>query len=238
MNLAIDAGNSFLKCTTMSNGAIIDVFRWEYADFFKNGYQKPVLNAIICNVSKFDTRDILSRLNCRNVIEFTHSTKIPIKIAYETPKTLGLDRIAACVGAERMNPHQNKLIFDLGTAITIDFVDSNSTFIGGNISLGLNSRFKALHEFTENLPLLHATDSEESLIGKNTNSAIINGVINGIVYEIDQYLDNYTIEYQNITPIITGGDWHFFEKRIKKTIFAYPNLTAIGLFSILEHNEK
>ncbi len=238
MNLAIDAGNSFLKCTTMSNGSIIDIFRWEYADFFKNGYQKPALNAIICNVSKYDSRDILSRLNYQHVLEFNHSTKIPIKIAYETPKTLGLDRIAACVGAERMNPHVNKLIFDLGTALTIDFIDSNSTFIGGNISLGLNSRFKALHEFTRNLPLLHATNNEVSLIGKDTNSAIVNGVINGIIYEINQYLDNYTIEYQSITPIITGGDCLFFEKRIKRPIFAYPNLTAIGLFSILEHNEK
>lgn len=222
----------------MSNGSIIDIFRWNYSDFFKNGYQKPIENAIICNVSKFDTRDIISRFNCRHFLEFNHSTKTPINIAYETPKTLGLDRIATCVGAERLNPHVNKLIFDLGTALTIDFVDSNSTFIGGNISLGLNSRFKALHEYTENLPLLQTSDNETSLIGKNTNDAIINGVVNGLVYEINEYINNYTTEYQDITPIFTGGDCLFFEKRIKKTIFAYPNLTAIGLFTILEHNEK
>lgn len=238
MNLAIDAGNSFIKCTTMSNGSIIDVNRYNYSDFFNNRYPQPFMNAIICNVSKFDTRDILSRFNCRHILEFNHSTKTPINIAYETPQTLGLDRIAACVGAEKLNPHVNKLIFDLGTALTIDFIDSNSTFIGGNISLGLNSRFKALHKFTENLPLLDATSDEVSLIGKNTNSAIVNGVINGITYEINEYIDNYTTEYQNIIPIITGGDCLFFEKRIKKTIFAYPNLTAIGLFTILEHNEN
>ncbi len=79
---------------------------------------------------------------------------MPLTISYATPETLGHDRIAAAAGARKLLPGSPLLIMDLGTAITIDFVTANGEYRGGNISPGLLTRFKSLHDHTARLPLV------------------------------------------------------------------------------------
>jgi type III pantothenate kinase len=43
---------------------------------------------------------------------------------YKTPHTLGLDRMAAVIGANHLYPQQNSLVIDGGTCITYDWVDA------------------------------------------------------------------------------------------------------------------
>ena len=100
----------------------------------------------------------------------------------------------------------------------------------------MSSRFKALHDYTKNLPLLSPAEKTK-LTGKNTIEAIQNGVILGICNEIDGYIESYSSIYQDITTFLTGGDCLFFEKRLKNHIFAQPNLVAIGLNAVLTYNE-
>ena len=237
MNLIIDAGNSFLKYYVFSDNSIVKHDTISYAELSSLETIKiSCEKAIICNVSKYNTHEILSHFPQTPFIEFKHDTKTLISNRYETPETLGLDRLAAANGAEIISPKKNKLIIDLGTAITIDFVDKDANYLGGNISVGMNSRFKALHDYTQNLPLLSPTEQTE-LTGKNTIEAIQNGVILGICNEIDGYINSYSSIYQDITTFLTGGDCLFFEKRVKNTIFAQPNLVAIGLNAVLTYNE-
>ncbi len=70
------------------------------------------------------------------------------KIEYETPETLGSDRIAAVAGAFSLFPGSEVLIVDAGTALTFEFL-SAEYIQGGTISPGLTMRFKALNKFTE-----------------------------------------------------------------------------------------
>ncbi len=239
MDLVIDAGNTALKCFVFDNNNIIASERVSYEDWFdgKHNVMKQTFDkVIVCNVSKYDTDKIKKNIQSGCFRIFSRAEPLPITIDYDTPNTLGLDRIAAAIGAECLFPQTNKLIFDFGTAITIDFVDERATFLGGNISLGMNARMKALHEYTGCLPLVEIPDKSE-LTGKNTVSAIQNGVVNGILFEIDEYIRLYKVKYQNVRVIFTGGDCHFFEKRVKNHIFAESNLVAIGLHSILNSHE-
>ncbi|MCQ2959183.1 MAG: type III pantothenate kinase [Bacteroidales bacterium] len=241
MDLVVDAGNTSLKCFVFEGKNIVDSLCMSYESFFSKEQNTSLLKkeyekAIFCNVSKYDTEQIIQGFYVRKKLEFTRKTKLPIKIAYKTPETLGYDRIAAAVGAESLCPLETKLIIDFGTAITIDVVDENASFVGGNISLGLKTRFRALHEFTGSLPLMDVTD-EFDLLGNNTQTAIQNGVINGITFEIEEYIRVYSAKYQDIKVFFTGGDCLFFEKRVKNDIFANPKLVALGLHSILEYNE-
>jgi type III pantothenate kinase len=170
-------------------------------------------------------------------IELNEHTELPIENLYETPETLGKDRLAAAVGANELFPDQNLLVIDAGTAITYDLVSEKNQFIGGNISPGLEMRFKALNHFTGKLPLIGVSD-EFDLIGKNTADAIRAGVQNGMLYEIGQTIEAFNRNYQNLQIIMTGGDSNFFDKKLNYSIFVHFNLTLIGLNRILEHNAK
>ena len=52
----------------------------------------------------------------------SHKSKLPFKIEYETPETLGPDRIAAVAGAYFHFPGEKILIIDAGSAITYDYL--------------------------------------------------------------------------------------------------------------------
>ena len=170
-------------------------------------------------------------------IELDHLTELPIENLYETPETLGKDRIAAAVGANELFPDRNLLVIDAGTAITYDLVSEKNQFIGGNISPGLEMRFKALNQFTGKLPLVNYSDDFEH-IGKNTTDAIRAGVQNGVLFEMEQNIEYFNENYQNLHIIMTGGDSNFFDKKLNYSIFVNFNLTLIGLNRILEHNAK
>ena len=131
---------------------------------------------------------------------------------------------------------------DIGSAITFDFVDLENNYQGGNISPGLNMRFRALHEFTSNLPLVSLSASQRKPseqdpgIGKNTPDAIRKGVQTGIVNEMNGFIDYMKSEYEDLKIVVTGGDSNFFDYSLKNSIFVDLNLILKGLNRILEHN--
>ncbi|MCQ2605717.1 MAG: type III pantothenate kinase [Bacteroidales bacterium] len=241
MDLVVDAGNSTVKLYAFEANVLRNSLALSYDDFFSNScFYESYLSAkqgIICNVSKYDSQKIVEQLSPVCFTEFTHETPCLITNAYKTPHTLGLDRLAAAIGAEALSPQRNKLIIDIGTAMTIDFVDETGRFVGGNISLGLETRFRALHEFTGKLPLCSETENV-TLMGKTTEEAIRNGVVQGMLYEIEGYIREYESKYQDVAVFLTGGGSHSFEKRIKNLIFANKNLVALGLYATLLYVSK
>ena len=173
----------------------------------------------------------------KRYLRFDHSVSLPIGNLYETPETLGPDRLAAAVGANALYPETNVLIVDFGTAITIDMVSERNEYLGGNISPGAATRFRALHEFTQKLPHCALTEKTK-LLGSNSLEAIESGVINGIVYEIEGYIERLKQKYSDLRIIFTGGEGNFFAKRLKNPIFATYDLVAYGLNRILEYHAE
>lgn len=174
-------------------------------------------------------------LNNVNTLILNDSMSLPFINNYETKKTLGNDRLAAVAGACLLYPKKNVLIFDAGTAITIDFKSADEQYRGGNISPGLAMRFKALQQNTARLPLLEP-DYKFSLLGRNTRDAIVSGVQQGILFEMNGYIETFEKQYPDIVVIMTGGDAPFFDNMLKKTIFVISDLTLSGLNYILRYN--
>lgn len=160
---------------------------------------------------------------------------LPITVQYRTPQTLGRDRLAAAVGANFLQPGKDLLVIDAGTAITYEWIEASGTFMGGNISPGMTTRFKALNYYTKKLPLV-AEQVDIPLIGTDTETAIQAGVVNGIVYEMDGYIEMLRLKYPNLLVFLTGGHSFYFERRLKNSIFADINLVLTGLNRILEYN--
>ena len=242
LNLVIDIGNTRTKIALFNQHDLmfsvpIDHLTLSHLKMLKD--EHPQLNRAILSSVKSVDNEILQFLsgNFDLFIELDHLTELPIENLYETPETLGKDRLAAAVGANELFPDQNLLVIDAGTAITYDLVSEKNQFVGGNISPGLQMRFNALNHFTGKLPLVSYSDEFQS-IGKNTTEAIRAGVQNGILFEIDRTIDLFNRNYQNLQIVMTGGDSIFFDKKLNYSIFVHFNITLIGLNRILEHNAK
>ncbi len=243
MNLAIDIGNTLAKLAVIDDGQVVDFQKTEKID---SAFVEKILEenpeieaAIIVSTGEYETAwEQMLEKRMKRFIRFGAETPIPIENGYATPQTLGLDRLAAAVAANVLYPNSNVLIVDFGTAITVDFVSAEGRFLGGNISPGAATRFRALHHFTKRLPLCELDEDSVRLLGNSTQTAIESGVVNGIVYEIEGYIRDLQQRYNNLRIIFTGGESDFFAKRLKNTIFATYDLVAYGLNRILEYNAK
>jgi type III pantothenate kinase len=161
------------------------------------GIEKAILSSV-----KEDQDQLITflREHIPFFIELTHNTPLPVNNNYETPETLGKDRIAAAVGANKMFPAQNVLIIDAGTAITYDLIDTSDTYQGGFITPGLQMRFKALNHYTDKLPLLEPV-SPIKIDGKNTVNAIRGGIQYGLQGEVENIIRYFSENYGKLTVI-------------------------------------
>lgn len=180
------------------------------------------------------------------VVEVNAQTPAPLEIDYDTPGTLGADRIAAAVGAMRLFEAplaQNLLVVDLGTAATYDVV-SRTRFLGGNIAPGLGLRLDALHNSTGRLPQVSAnTPVNPGVFGTDTQSAILKGCVQGILGEIEYYARSASQMLQDqVTTVITGADaplvMQSADTPLSCPVIHYEPLVALGLLTIFQYNEK
>lgn len=240
-NLVVDAGNSSVKMFLFENGKIEYRMKCGEVSELLPSLEKivPVESVGRCIVSSvsMDAEEIAVVFRpFFPVVVFNVSLHLPIIIRYGTPETLGSDRVAAVVGAVVRYPNRNVLVIDSGTAITYDIVTDKGEYLGGNISVGLKTRFRALHNFTGRLPLLQVDKSLDGLYGTNTVEALTIGIQNGMLYEVEGAVKAFSRQFDNLLVVFTGGDSFFFENRINCNNFAEPYLVAFGLNEILEYN--
>ncbi len=195
---------------------------------------KHLKNVLVSSVS-IPADDVLRWTIAEKKFQLDASLSLPINNCYKTPQTLGVDRIAAVCGAFEIFPDRDCLVIDAGTAITYDFIDRKKNYMGGAISPGISMRFKALHTFTERLPLIAQTDNFD-LIGDSTETCILSGVLNGVVQEMNGCIEQYRTAYPNLGVVLTGGHTLFFENKLKQPIFAARDLVLSGLNRILQHH--
>ena len=240
MNLIIDVGNTRNKIAVFDDGQML------YHDVYTSSEVKEALlyitvhfpkvdSCIISASGKLNENDLALLKREYKVHELSHKSIIPFKNLYATPTTLGVDRIALIAAAALKFPKNNVLVIDAGSAITYDFLNSENEYLGGAISPGLYMRYKALNEFTANLPLLK-TEFPKTFVGNSTNSAMHVGVILGPIDEIDGAISRYKEQYADLTIILTGGDTDFLRDRLKNDIFANSKFLLEGLNYILEQN--
>ncbi len=239
MNLIIDIGNSRTKISVFDNEKEVFNTSEPFSNFtnIEIIQKKYDIKRCILSASGHIPEGFCKKLDHSfdYLLTFDQRTPLPFESNYKTPESIGLDRLAGIAGANVLFKSEDVLIIDAGTAITFDVKDKNGIHLGGNISPGMQMRFKALHNFTEKLPLVRA-NNDVGLLGLTTNEAILDGVVNGIIYEMEGYMNRLSDNYDNLTVILTGGDAHFFVNKLKKTIFVVRNLVCTGLNSILLYN--
>lgn len=195
--------------------------------------------AMVCTVAREPS------FLAKTLSDFTHfidwqsyrpDLKIPVKIEYEQPETLGRDRVAVASAVASFYPGQNVLCMVFGSCVTYNVVDKDARFLGGAISPGLNMRLRAMHRFTEALPMVDLRQERDTETINNTRTALYSGALDGLRYEVQGYIERYRKRFPDLKIVVTGGNASYFEKSLNYEIFAYHNLVLRGLNEILDLN--
>ncbi len=243
-NLTIDQGNTAAKLalwTRTDDARCVDVriCREHTADAIARLCNEvEVATAIYSSVSTPHSPVLcMLRQRCRNVIELTHKTPIPLRLDYATPATLGVDRIAAAVGAWSLAQCRGRdiLVVDLGTAITYDLVTADARFCGGNIAPGVYMRLRALNRFTARLPQIDPEEGAIPMWGYDTATALRSGAVNGVVAELEYYRSHLP---DDATAVLTGGSARQISGRLSFSHHVIDGLVSQGLNDIITYIEK
>lgn len=243
MNLCIDQGNSRTKVALFrDNGKMLKTFMYKSfgsADVERLFALYPLSDSIISSVTNIEPSVVnaLHRLSRRFVL-FDHNTPVPIGNTYDTPHTLGQDRLAAAVGANLLCPNENLLIIDAGSAITYDFVSADNVYCGGNIAPGIKMRLTSLRQMTKKLPQVEIEENQLlPLFGRNTHDAIAAGVVRGIVFEVKGYMRTLSERVEHCRIFVTGGNAPYIVNNLQHEVVCEKSLVLIGLNRILEFNK-
>lgn len=249
--LTVDCGNSRVKASLFKGESLVastamDTLSAHETIALWNGEDAPAGGILCCvgHTPKASEVESLSDALSGQFLVFNHSTPLPVGIRYDTPETLGLDRIAGACGAASMYPGESVLVADAGTALTLDIVDGGATFRGGNISPGVSLRLRALNGFTSALPLV---EKEGRLygFGRDTETALRGGAVGGTADEIIAAALRGHRNFGVTRLLLTGGDARLllpilsdYTSRITDfpEIRLCPDIVGRGLVSIFNHN--
>jgi type III pantothenate kinase len=242
MILTIDVGNTRIKSAVFESNTILETSFFLNENFkiaienILNKYDKITI-LVVASVGKLEKDAFKSFSNRVKVYFVSRNNDFPFQNNYATLETLGIDRMVLATGAVLQFPKLNRLVIDVGTCVTYDFIDENDIYQGGAISPGIRLRYESMHNYTAKLPLLEL-EEPENVIGKSTNQSLHSGVINGLTFEIDGYIEALKSRNENFIIILTGGDTNFLAKRLKNTIFANSNFLLESLNNFYQYQIK
>lgn len=234
----IDLGNTSCKVAFEESGSLKRIYRSKYMEdtesFILSFLEETRPDIIVFSNVREEKPELEKKLaeRCRKLVVLDYRTGLSMGVKYRFPaEGLGADRIAGAIGALTLFPGKDIIKFDFGTALTVDFISGDAVIEGGNISLGLTTRFRALNAFAKRLPLIKPVEDIPEM-GIDTGSALTCGVVFGLMFEVAEYMRRYP----GRLAIFTGGDSFYFAKKMKKNaIFVAPNLVLMGLAQIAKY---
>ena len=163
--------------------------------------------------------------------------KTGLNIHVDVPSQVGSDRIVVAVAA--LAEYRAPLILmDLGTATTMDVVESQNRYLGGVIFPGVKVSLEALTSRAAQLPAI-SLDKPKHVIGKNTVDCMRSGMMYGTAAMIDGLVDRIEEELgHSATLIATGGMAQFVTPLCRREIILEKDLLLKGLNIIYKKNKR
>ena len=181
--------------------------------------------------------DWLGEHRRQDKITLLASGDLPLPVRLERPDMVGIDRLVDAVAANRVRQAERAaVIVDVGTAITVDLVSADGAFCGGAILPGIQMSARALHEFTDLLPLVDVAELSvpPAAVGTATVPALKSGLFWGAVGAVRQLID----ELGKAAPggrdgraqvFLTGGAAEGVAELLGPQARYVPNLTLAGI---------
>jgi type III pantothenate kinase len=249
MLLTCDIGNTNIKAGIFVEDKLIEFhFFKEISQIVelisKNKFKDIVVSSVVPSRTK-QLIDSLNELKLSPII-INKDSSFNLDIDYDSPDTLGIDRICSAEGAFYLFCKQREfkkeyllLTIDLGTATTINIVKYPGVFAGGIIAPGTDLMFKSLKMDTAQLPQASLSDYKE-IIGKSTNESIASGVLHSAAGLLERSIkliqDNTNSE--KVFIYITGGNFKNVEKLLKFSYIYEKGLVLYGIMAIYINTMK
>jgi type III pantothenate kinase len=166
-------------------------------------------------------------------VRLLNAADLPVEIKVEHPERVGMDRLAAATAAARLRaPHRGALIVDSGSAITVDCVSEEGAFRGGAILPGMGLAARALHEFTDLLPLVPLGELSEPpmALGTSTVTAIRSGLYWGAVGAVRELAERLSAGMVPLPELfLTGGAGPHLGRALTNPVRIVPHLVLSGI---------
>jgi len=201
---------------------------------------KKIKGSALCSVVPRATplvRKTVATLWKLKVIELTPKTVRGVGIDYPNPNSIGPDRLANAIAA-RFYFGAPAVVVDFGTAVTFDVVNARGHYVGGIIAPGLAAMTDYLHEKTALLPKIKIRETK-SIVGKNTEQAMLigavhgyRGLIRGLLAELKRELRT-----KKLPVVATGGYASLIASKLPEITAVKPELTLEGLRLVWKLNQ-
>lgn len=170
----------------------------------------------------------------------SHRLALPFDMGYETPDTLGTDRIAAAAGAWTLYrgaaPDRPLVIVDAGTAVTLEVVSADGVFLGGTIGAGPDLVRRALARGTAQLPEVEARLPRRA-IGRSTKEALQAGLMWPFLDGVRSLLARAADELGAEPLVIATGGWGaLLAEHTEAVDHVAPDLVLHGVRALLDLN--
>ncbi len=158
-----------------------------------------------------------------------------VRCAYADPARLGIDRWLAVVAAHRETGGP-AIVFDCGTAITVDAVDRDGEHLGGLIIPGIQLMRRSLYASTAGIP--DEGDGDVGLLARDTRSAVSGGSL----YAAVAFMLHVTAELRShlgdgTHVLMTGGDAERVRPLLNVDFEWRPRLVMDGMRAMAEESE-
>jgi type III pantothenate kinase len=194
------------------------------------------LSWILASVNRPGATVLIDWLNAHrpdDAVTLLSAADLPLEVRLDRPDMAGIDRLVDAVAVNRIRePGRAAVIVDVGTAVTVDLVAPDGAFLGGAILPGLKISARALHEFTDLLPLVDVSELKEPppALGASTEAAMRSGLFWGAVGAIRQLIERLGSESgDNPQIFLTGGAAPAVADLLGSNARYVPNLTLAGI---------
>jgi type III pantothenate kinase len=245
MILAIDAGNTRIKWGLHDGLAWVAQGSVPKSEAVRlgvdwRGYAAPD-RIVISNVAG-------EKIGSELVVLFRHwhanpvwvearATECGVNSRYENPAQLGSDRWAALIGA-RAICSQPCLVVTLGTAMTVDALAADGTFLGGVIVPGIALMHDALARRTASSALHQAAQLKTGIFksfSTNTADAVHSGCLLALSGAVEQMATELAKSAgQQPQAILSGGDADLLQPLLNMPVLLVDNLVLQGLLKIAQ----
>ena len=249
MVITCDIGNSRIKAGIFKENKLTEVFICESVSSLIENIRshriKEVAVSSVVPAKSEELEDALFNINIRPII-ITNNSKFNLTIDYNTPETLGIDRICSAEGAFFLSrqkrifaEHHIIISIDFGTATTINVVTYPGVFRGGIIAPGIDLMFRSLSKGTSQLPLVYQTDFK-NVIGKTTRESIASGVLYSAAGLMDRVLKSIDTELkpEKVYIYTTGGNYIPIKPFLGFNHEHKEQLVLQGINAIYEKNKR
>ena len=149
MDLIVEIGNTALKAAWTGDKTLGKTFRYQgerRMDFIASLTEKEKPGVLVVSsvyeISAADEKRLRGECHRLVILDPAHPL---VAERYGFPSYLSYDRTAALLAARHLFKGQGCTVVDFGTTLTVDYIDAEGRYEGGNISLGCRTRFKALN---------------------------------------------------------------------------------------------